>query len=157
MSHHLLRGCVGHYHKFAALLVVPQTHAFLYKTMINNINNFGVINFFENKDSNKEKQQPACEDIEPVAPANIPPKFFCVSEKFSEQNIRDRLAAELSHSVTKREYCRALYQLQHIGCINIDQYASDAKRAEVFNEYQSTFKLSASDFCKARASQYAQN
>ena len=97
------------------------------------------------------------DDVEPVAPANIPPKFFCVSEKFSEQNIRDRLAAELSHSVTKREYCRALYQLQHIGCINIDQYASDAKRAEVFNEYQSTFKLSASDFCKARASQYAQN
>ncbi len=130
---------------------------FLSKTMINNINNFGTINFYENKDSKKEKPQPACEDIEPVAPANIPPKFFCVSEKFSEQNIRDRLAAELSHSVTKREYCRALYQLQHIGCINIDQYASDAKRAEVFNEYQSTFKLSASDFCKARASQYAQN
>ena len=101
--------------------------------------------------------EPACEDIEPVAPANIPPKFFCVSEKFSEQNIRDRLAAELSHSVTKREYCRALYQLQHIGCIDIDQYASDEKRAEVFNEYQSTFKLSASDFCKARASFNKQN
>ncbi|MBO4250609.1 MAG: hypothetical protein J5884_05060 [Paludibacteraceae bacterium] len=125
--------------------------------MINNINNFGVINFYENNSSEKKKEQPKqVEDITPE-PVNMPPKFFCVSEKFSEQNIRDRLAAELSHSVTKREYCRALYHLQHMGCINIDQYTSDAERATVFNEYQSRFKLSASDFCKARASHYAQN
>jgi len=104
-----------------------------------------------------KKKEPQCEDIEPVEPKSDPPKFFCVSEKFPEQNIRERLAAELSHSATKREYCRALYRLQHMGCINIDQYASDAKRAAVLNEYQSTFKLSASDFCKARASRYAQN
>lgn len=97
------------------------------------------------------------DESEPVEQVATPPKFFCVSEKFPEQNIRDRLAAELSHSVTKREYCRALYQLQHIGCINIDQYASDEKRAEVFNKYQSTYKLSASDFCKARASYNKQN
>ena len=104
-----------------------------------------------------KKPQPACEDIEPCEPKSAPPKFFCVSEKFPEEDIRARLAAELNQSTTKREYCRALYQLQDIGCINIDQYASDEKRAEAFNEYQSTFKLSASDFCKARASQYAQN
>lgn len=103
------------------------------------------------------KKQPVVEDIEPVEPASNPPKFFCVSEKFPEQNIRERLAAELNHSTTKIEYCRALYQLQHIGCINIAQYNSDEKRAKVFNEYQSKFNLSASDFCKARASQYAQN
>ena len=129
--------------------------------MVNNINNFGVINFFENnsKQEPTKKAEPVCEDIEPIQekPANVPPKFFCVSEKFPEQNIRERLAAELSHAATKRDYCRALYNLQHIGCINIDQYTSDAKRAEVFNEYQSTFKLSASDFCKARASRYKQN
>ena len=98
-----------------------------------------------------KKAEPQCEDIEPVEPATNPPKFFCVSEKFSEQNIRERLAAELAHSSTKMEYCRGLYLLQHIGCINIGQYSSDEKRASVFNEYQSTYKLSASDFCKARA------
>ena len=104
------------------------------------------------------KQAPKqVEDIEPCEPASDPPKFFCVSEKFPEQNIRDRLAAELSQSATKIDYCRGLYRLQHIGCINIAQYASDAKRAEVFNEYQSTFKLSASDFCKARATKRTQN
>ena len=97
------------------------------------------------------KQAPKqVEDIEPCEPATNPPEFFCVSEKFPEENIRARLAAELSHAATKIDYCRGLYHLQHIGCINIKQYASDAKRAEVFNEYQSTFKLSADDFYRAR-------
>lgn len=104
----------------------------------------------QEKTSTKQAPQQV-EDIEPTEPVANPPKFFCVSSKFSEQNIRERLAAELSFSNTKIDYCRALYSLQHIGCINISQYASDAKRAEVFNEYQSKFKLSASDFCKARA------
>ena len=118
--------------------------------MVNNIKNFGVINFFENNQpESSTKQQPVCEDVTPV-PATETPDFFCVSAQFPEQNIRERLAAELAQSVTKREYCRALYRLQHIGCINIDQYSSDAKRAKVFNEYQSRYKLAASDFCKAR-------
>ena len=101
--------------------------------------------------SKKEQAKP--QQVEDIEPVGAPPEFFRVSEKFSEQNIRDRLAADLKQSTTKIEYCRALYRLQHMGCINIDQYTSDEKRAEVFNEYQSTFKLSASDFCKARASQ----
>ena len=120
--------------------------------MVNNINNFGVINFYENNTNQepaKKEQEPA-EDITAEL-VIIPPDFFCVSERFTEQNIRERLAAELSQAATKIDYCRALYRLQHIGCINISQYASDAKRAIVLNEYQSKFKLSASDFCKARA------
>ena len=114
------------------------------------ISNFGVINFYESHSSQQEttkKTEPICEDIEPVS---MPPKFFCVSEKFPEQNIRDRLAADLKQSTTKIEYCRALYRLQHMGCINIDQYTSDEKRAKVLNEYQSRFNLSADDFYRAR-------
>ena len=128
--------------------------------MVANINNFGVINFFENNHSAKqetksEKQAPKqVEDIEPVEPAPAPPKFFCISEKFPEDNIRARLAAELSQSTTKIEYCRGLYQLQDIGCINIDQYASDAKRAEAFNEYQTRYNLAPNDFCRARSSKW---
>ncbi len=102
------------------------------------------------QETKSPKSQPICEDIEPTEPVANPPEFFCVSEKFPEENIRARLAAELSHAATKIDYCRGLYHLQHIGCINIKQYASDAKRAEVFNEYQSTFKLSADDFYRAR-------
>lgn len=34
--------------------------------MINNINNFGVINFYENNNSNAKKEQANVEDITPV-------------------------------------------------------------------------------------------
>ena len=78
------------------------------------------------------------------------PDFFCISKRFTEQDIRDRLAAELSQSTTKKDYCKRLYRLQHIGCININQYASDAQRAIILNNFQSKYDLSASDFCKAR-------
>ena len=101
--------------------------------------------------SKKEQAKPQqVEDIEPAEPASMPPKFFCVSEKFPEQNIRERISADLKHSTTKIEFCRALYRLQHMGCINIDQYTSDEKRAKVLNEYQSRFNLSADDFYRAR-------
>ena len=90
------------------------------------------------------------EDKVTDTPSTIPPDFFCISARFSEENIRERLAAELSQSTTKIDYCRALYRLQHIGCINLNQYASDAQRAIVFNRFQEKFTLSASDFCKAR-------
>lgn len=93
---------------------------------------------------------PNHEDTVTQQPSTIPPDFFCVSARFSEENIRERLAAELSQATSKIDYCRALYRLQHIGCINLNQYASDAKRAIVFNRFQSKFNLSASDFCRAR-------
>lgn len=93
---------------------------------------------------------PKHEDPVSNQPSVIPPDFFCVSSRFSEENIRERLNAELSLATTKIDYCRALYRLQHIGCINLNQYASDAQRAIIFNRFQSKFTLSASDFCKAR-------
>ena len=150
-------------YEFADFAVYPSRLCFYFLTaMVNNINNFGVINFYENPNSNhhssSKKEQAKCEDITPEnTPSATTPKFFCVSPKFSEQNIRDRIAAELNQSTTKIDFCRALYRLQHIGCIDIDQYSSDEKRAKAFNDYQSTYKLSASDFCKARATRWTQN
>ena len=97
-----------------------------------------------------EDFSPNCSDCQSDSPSVIPPDFFCISSRFSEENIRERLDAELAQSTSKIDYCRALYRLQHIGCININQYASDAQRAIVFNRFQSKFNLSPSDFCKAR-------
>ncbi len=85
-----------------------------------------------------------------VAPSTIPPDFFCISARFTEENIRERLAAELNQATSKIDFCRALYRLQHMGCINIDQYASDAQRAQVFNNFQSRYHLAPNDFCRAR-------
>lgn len=101
-----------------------------------------------------KKEQRVCEDIEPVQQeqhaSSILPDFFCISSKFTEQNIRERLDAELAQATTKIDYCRGLYRLQHMGCINIDHYTSDAKRAIVFNDFQSKYNLAADDFCRAR-------
>ena len=99
-----------------------------------------------------EDIEPDNEDTVSGTPSSIPPDFFCISARFSEENIRERLAAELAQATSKIDYCRALYRLDHIGCINIRQYASDAQRAIVFNRYQSKFNLSSSDFCRARTS-----
>lgn len=90
------------------------------------------------------------EEVKEEAPSTIPPDFFCISARFTEENIRERLAAELNQATSKIDFCRALYRLQHMGCINIDQYASDAQRAQVLNSFQSKYELSASDFCRAR-------
>ena len=107
--------------------------------------NFGSVTIINNYPQPAADPKPKEDTV-----ANIPPDFFCISARFTEENIRERLDAELSLATTKIDYCRALYRLQHIGCINLNQYASDAQRAIVFNRYQEKFNLSATDFCKAR-------
>ena len=109
--------------------------------------NFGSVTIINNYPQSVAEPK---EDKVPEQTTAIPPDFFCISSRFSEENIRERLAAELAQATTKIEYCRALYRLQHIGCIDINQYASDAKRAIVFNDFQSKFYLSPDDFCRAR-------
>ena len=101
----------------------------------------------------QEQTPPEYQETEQTEQASsaIPPDFFCVSTRFTEQNIRERLNAELAQATTKIDYCRALYRLQYIGCININQYASDVQRAMIFNRFQSKFKLAPNDFCRARA------
>ena len=48
--------------------IKPLPVPFLLKSMVNNINNFGVINFYENNsESKKDQAKPQVEDILPVA------------------------------------------------------------------------------------------
>ena len=110
--------------------------------------NFGSVTIINNYPQNVA--DPKQEDTVSNTSSAIPPDFFCISSRFSEENIRERLDAELAQATSKIDYCRSLYRLQHMGCINIQQYASDAQRAIVFNRFQSKFNLSPSDFCKAR-------
>lgn len=110
--------------------------------------NFGSVTIINNYPQNVA--DPKQEDTVSNTSSAIPPDFFCISSRYSEENIRERLDAELAQATSKIDYCRSLYRLQHMGCINIQQYASDAQRAIVFNRFQSKFNLSPSDFCKAR-------
>ncbi len=110
--------------------------------------NFGSVTIINNYP--QPVADPKQEDKVTDKPSTIPPGFFCISSRFSEENIRERLDAELAQATSKVDYCRALYRLQYIGCININQYASDAQRAIVFNRFQVKFTLSPDDFCRAR-------
>jgi len=110
--------------------------------------NFGSVTIINNYP--QPATDPKKEDKVTDKPSSIPPSFFCISSRFTEENIRERLDAELAQATSKVDYCRSLYRLEHIGCINLNQYASDAQRAIVFNRFQDKFTLSASDFCKAR-------
>ena len=61
--------------------------------MINNINNFGGINFYENNNSNAKKEQANVEDITPVEMSD---KLFCritnhAYEKGKAQQVEDEL------------------------------------------------------------------
>lgn len=110
--------------------------------------NFGSVTIINNYP--QPVADPKQEDKVTDKPSTIPPDFFCISARFSEENIRERLNAELAQATSKVDYCRALYRLQYIGCININQYASDAQRAIVFNRFQDKYTLSPDDFCRAR-------
>ena len=110
--------------------------------------NFGSVTIINNYP--QPVADPKQEDKVTDKTSSIPPSFFCISSRFSEENIRERLAAELAQATSKVDYCRGLYRLHHIGCININQYASDAQRAIVFNRFQDKFTLSPDDFCRAR-------
>ena len=169
MSHYPVHRKVGHYCAFADVTVCPTDLCFFMKHMSKTYIQIGTYND-HSQDHSKHVTVtvPAgtnvadivrtfmTDDVEPVqedtpdTASSIPPDFFRISERFPEENIRERLAAELSQATTKKDYCRGLYRLQHIGCIDIDQYASDAQRAKIFNRFQSKYNLSASDFCKAR-------
>ena len=110
--------------------------------------NFGSVTIINNYP--QPVADPKQEDKVTDKTSSIPPSFFCISSRFSEENIRERLDAELAQATSKVDYCRGLYRLQYIGCININQYASDAQRAIVFNRFQVKFTLSPDDFCRAR-------
>ena len=55
--------------------------------------NFGSVTIINNYP--QQVADPKQEDNVSDSPASIPPDFFCISARFSEENIRERLAAEL--------------------------------------------------------------
>ena len=63
--------------------------------------NFGSVTIINNYP--QQVADPKQEDNVSDSPASIPPDFFCISDRFSEGNIRERLAAELSQATTKKE------------------------------------------------------
>ena len=127
-----MRGCVGHYHEFAALLVVPQAHAFLCKTMINNINNFGVINFYENSNSNHHSENKQTEDITPVEEDEL----FCrITKEAYDKGKAQQVEAELrSACVSAPKLVKTIRTNEALGYLDT-QNLSSVELYELLNEH----------------------
>ena len=103
------------HYKFADFAVYPSRLCLLFnKTMINNINNFGVINFYEAKSDNtrtEPKAQPKqVEDITPVERADIPESII-FTKKAQKENKIPFIIDALKNSVQgRRDKTRAFVQ-----------------------------------------------
>ena len=71
--------------------------------MINNINNFGVINFYENNNSNAKKEQANVEDITPLSSSDTDiPKSIIFTKKAQKENKIPFIIDALKNSVQSR-------------------------------------------------------
>lgn len=98
---------------FAALLIVPQAHTFFIKTMVANINNFGVINFYENNASKQEstkKAEPVCEDITPIQEEKVIDSIIFTKKAKKEGKIDLIIQALRKSMQDRRDKSRALVQ-----------------------------------------------
>ena len=142
-----LRGCVGHYHEFAALLVVSQTHAFFYKIMVNNINNFGVINFYESNSANAHSESKQVEDITPISPS-VTSEFdsdisdsIIFTKKAKQENKIPAIVQALQKSlVGRKDKTRAL--VKELQYWQKDDYIDPNYNAQVmYDELQKIMRL----------------
>jgi len=98
--------------EFADFAVYPNRLCFFYfKTMVNNINNFGVINFFENKHS--EPQQTPNEQVEDITPepeetmpAKSPKDIWGVPRKGKYNEVREYIEDRKKGDPQFREFCK---------------------------------------------------
>ena len=115
MSHLPCMGEWGIVPSFAALLIAPQTHTFYYKTMVNNINNFGVINFFENKNPQNKKDQ----QVEDIAP--VPEHFKHITRKCINEKRIEAVDAEIRAACkgTAEGVWRTLWDNENLGYVSV--------------------------------------
>ena len=106
------------HYEFADFAVYPSRLCFFISIMTANINNFGVINFYENNASNqepKQKAKPVCEEITPVQeekPETIDSIIF--TKKAKQEHKEAYIIKALQKSVQGRnDKTRAFVQELH--------------------------------------------
>ncbi|MBR0296476.1 MAG: hypothetical protein IJQ95_03675 [Paludibacteraceae bacterium] len=103
--------------------------------MVNNINNFGVINFYENNNAQAKKAQVETlsntnktEDIEPVDTS------FFGTDKFPADVCEKNLREAIDGASGKADACRRIMLADTCGYIHIRQF-TDARKAELVNPF----------------------
>lgn len=80
--------------------------------MVNNINNFGVINFYENNSANTHSETKQVEDIKPIenAPSDISDSIIFTKKAHSEGKIPAIIQALQKSLIGRNDKTRALVQ-----------------------------------------------
>ena len=89
-----------------SLLPVP----FFIKTMVNNINNFGVINFYESNSYNAQPKRTAAELITPVEVPETPDSIIFTKKAKKEGKIPTIIEALQKSIIGRNDKTRALVQ-----------------------------------------------
>ena len=119
-------------YKFRRLAVYPPRLCFfLSKTMVNNINNFGVINFFENNSAKQEKpkkEEPVCEDVELISEPKHKPKspkdIWGIPKKGKYNQVREYIEDRKKGDPDFKEFCRQ-HSLREICSYLTDEFGWD--------------------------------
>ena len=148
---------------FAALLIVPRAHTFFIKTMVANINNFGVINFYENnaqKQESAKKAEPVCEDISPteesfssVSPeSNSGQKLFCrITKAAYDKGVAQQVDDDLrSASVSAPKLVKALNTNDALGYTDTKNLPSTKLFKLLDEHYQLTFDVRAFQIARSK-------
>lgn len=89
-----------------------------------------------------------------AAPGPIAQKrLWFRTDKYTTEEFEEAVGEEIRLARSKRDACRRLQTLETLKYINLSQYSSDDKRAEVINNFQERFRFTGDDFQKARAPQ----
>ena len=104
--------------------------------MVNNINNFGVINFYENPNSGSKRDQAKCEDITPVETSET---LFCritqaAYDKGKAQQVEDELQ---SACVSAPKLVKAIRTNEALGYLDTQNLSS----VELYNLLNEHFGL----------------
>lgn len=75
----------------------PRLCLFYYKTMVNNINNFGTINFYENNNSHPNKEQ--AQKVEDIMPLDAPEPVESII--FTKKTIKEAKQAAIIEALQK--------------------------------------------------------
>ena len=130
-------------YEFADFAVYPSRLCFYFLiAMVNNINNFGVINFYENNNSNAKKEQAYVEDITPLSSSDTDiPKSIIFTKKAQKENKIPTIIEALQNSVQgRRDKTRAFVDELHLW--QKEQYIDAHYNAQVmYDELQKIIPL----------------
>ena len=105
--------------------------------MVNNINNFGVINFYENDNSNHRSENKQAVDVTPVETSDN--LFCCITQQARDKGKAQQVEAELKSACTSApKLVKAIRTNEALGYLDTQNLSS----VELYNLLNEHFGLS---------------